>query len=448
MKRIRTKFNAAMVMLAAFVLTFAGIVLIVNITINYRRGFYADIQPVLQSEQLLGCTDADSICKYLDGKWQSINSDTDKNYFIFKDGTLIKSYKSGGSLKHTDNLNLLLVGKKPKEAELFSGALDYGAITDGGFVVYVCDTMSVLHSQIGEISWLLIQALTLGVLLGAILSFIISKRLTASIRALEDGASRMADGDFSPINVPSDDEMGRLCTVLNDMGAQIQKDYDEFEREEKSRREFIANASHELKTPLTVIKSYSQTLEQMDVDDATRHKFLSIIDSEVDRMTTAVSQLLELSKLEAKTSGDAVEIDLYLMCKKIADSLEMKIKNNDISFSINGNGAIVADYQKTYTIVSNLIENAVKYTNHGGNITIDINTNRVDITNTGAGIEEDDIKHIFERFYRADKSRNRQTGGTGLGLAIAKECADSIGATITATSIPNQNTTFMVEFNG
>ncbi len=446
MKRIRTKFNAAMIMLAAFVLTFAGIVLIINITIDYRRDFYADVTPILRSENLGG--DADAICEFLDSAWQSINSSTDKNYYIFKDGTLIKSYKSGGTLKKTDNLQLLLDGKKPKEAEFFSGALDYGTVTEGGYVVYIADSMSVLMSQIANISWLLIQALTLGVLLAVALSFILSKRLTSSIRALEEGAMRMAEGDFSPISVPSDDEMSRLCTVLNDMGAQIQSDYDEFEREEVRRREFIANASHELKTPLTVIKSYSQTLTEMDVDNATRQKFLSIIDSEVDRMTSQVSQLLELSKLEEKTSGDAVEIDLAVLCKKITDSLAIKLQESDISLTLDGCGKTVADYQKAYTLMSNIIENAVKYTNTGGQIEINIDGGTVTVKNTGAGIEKDDLLHIFERFYRADKSRNRQTGGTGLGLAIAKECADSIGATITADSKPSEHTIFTVKFNG
>lgn len=446
MKKIRTKFNAAMIMLAAFVLTFAGIVLIINITVDYRRDFYADVTPVLQSQNLSG--DADTICRYLDSVWQSIADGTDKNYYIFKDGTLIKSNKSGGTLKKTDNLQLLLNGKAPKEAELFSGALDYGAVVDGGYVVYVADSMSALYSQIGNISWLLVQALSLGVLLAVALSFILSKRLTSSIRALEEGASRMADGDFSPIDRPSDDEMGRLCTVMNNMGAQIQKDYDEFEREEIRRREFIANASHELKTPLTVIKSYSQTLSEMEIDDDTRRKFLAVIDSEVDRMSAQVSQLLELSKLEEKISGDTVEIDLLVMCKKITDSLAIKTQESEISLSLNGHGTAVADYQKTYTIMSNIIENAVKYTNKQGKIEINISDNSVAVTNTGAGIEENDLLHIFERFYRADKSRNRQTGGTGLGLAIAKECADAIGATITAKSLPSEYTTFMVKFNG
>ena len=435
-----------MVMLAAFVLTFAGIVLIINITIDYRRDFYADVTPILQSQKLDG--DADAICTYLDGVWQSVNDGTDKNYYIFKDGTLIKSYKSGGTLKKTDNLQLLLDGKSTKESELFSGALDIGVITKSGYAVYVADSMSVLLAQIGNISWLLIQALTLGVLLAVALGFVLSKRLTSSIRALENGAMRMAEGDFTKIDVPSNDEMGRLCTVLNDMGAQIQKDYDEFEREEKARREFIANVSHELKTPLTVIKSYSQTLTEMDVDDSTRAQFLSIIDSEVDRMTAQVSQLLELSKLEEKSCKEAVEIDLNILCKKIADSLAIKMQTGKIAISLNGNGCVVADYQKTYTIISNIIENAVKYTNENGQITIDINNNVVSITNTGAGISDNDIVHIFERFYRADKSRNRQTGGTGLGLAIAKECADSIGAVIEAKSVPSEYTTFTVKFNG
>ncbi len=448
MKRIRTKFNAAMVMLAAFVLTFAGIVLIINITVDYRRDFYSDIVPVLDAEKLPD-GDENALNEYLERVWPSINSNTDKNYYIFKDGTIIKSYRSGGSVKMTDNLSLLLGGKKCREAELFSGALDYGTATDGGYIIYVADTMSVLHTQIGNISWLLIQALSLGVLLAVVISWILSKRLTASIRALERGAARMAEGDFEPINVPSNDEMGRLCTVLNDMGAQIQKDYDEFEREERTRREFIANASHELKTPLTVIKSYSQTLEQMDVDHDTQKQFLAIIDSEVDRMTVAVSQLLELSKLEAgKDKGGVCEIDLHVLCKKLSDALAINIKSKNIEFSLEGKGKVTTVLAKAETIISNIIENAVKYTNDGGKISVVTGDGCVSVTNTGDGIGKDDIGHIFERFYRADKSRNRQTGGTGLGLAIAKECADSIGAVISVDSVPSQYTTFTVQFNG
>ena len=435
-----------MVMLAAFVLMFAGIVLIINITIDYRRDFYSDVIPVLQSDALTG--DTDVLCKYLDGKWQSVNVGTDKNYFIFKDGTLIKSYKSGGTLKQTDNLKALLSGKKAKETEVLWSALDYGTLTQNGYVVYVCDSMSVLYSQIGNISWLLIQALTLGVLLAVAISFILSKRLTSSIRALEEGAMRMAEGDFAPIPMPSNDEMGKLCSVLNDMGAQIQKDYDEFEREEVRRRDFIANASHELKTPLTVIKSYSQTLSEMDVDGDTQKQFLGVIDSEVDRMNGVVSQLLELSKLEAKSAGTVADIDLYFVCKKISDAFTIKLKDSGVSLELIGNGTVFADYQKVYTLLSNLIENAVKYTNDGGSISINIDGGTVTVTNTGAGIEKEDILHIFERFYRADKSRNRKTGGTGLGLAIAKECADSIGAVITANSVPSEYTIFTVKFNG
>ncbi len=448
MKRIRTKFNAAMIMLAAFVLILTGGVLIVNMTINYRNNFYAAVVPVSTNALGNSARDANDVCKLLDTVWPTINSGTDKNYYIFKDGTLIKSSNSGGSLKQTENLKLLLSGKNAKEAKLFSGALDYGFVTAGGFVVYIDDSMSVLHEQIKNISWLLIQALTLGVLLAVALSFILSRRLTASIRALENGAMRMADGDFSPISVPSDDEMGRLCTVLNNMGAQIQRDYDEFEREEKTRREFIANASHELKTPLTVIKSYSETLTQMELDDNTRAQFLTVIDNEVDRMTNTVSQLLELSKSEAATSGEAVEIDLLVLCKKITDSLAIKINESEITLSLEGKGSAVADYQKAYTVISNIIENAVKYTNEHGTITIDISDNLVSVTNSGEGISEGDLSHIFERFYRADKSHNRHTGGTGLGLAIAKECADSIGAIVNANSVPNQYTTFTVQFNG
>jgi two-component system sensor histidine kinase VicK len=249
----------------------------------------------------------------------------------------------------------------------------------------------------------------------------------------------MAEGDFSPISVDSRDEISSLCEVLNRMGEQIQSDYDQFEREEARRREFVANVSHELKTPLTVIKSYSQTLGSAQVDPDTQREFLQIIDNEADRMSDTVSQLLELSSLSRERLEEATDIDLKLLCEEIVKSLDSK----GLTVTISGNGSITRDKKRVRTILANIIENAIKYTEKG-TVSINIHDNILTVKDSGIGMTEEECAHIFERFYRADKARGR--GGTGLGLAIAKESAELMGADISVQSVPTEFTEFTIEF--
>lgn len=432
MRHIRTKLTLAMSVVAALVLTFTGIALMLNITVDYRRDFYADVKPILQS----GTLNADNAAAAFESEQLS-----DKNCYLFKDGNIVMSTSGGGSVKETDNLRSLLSGGECSETELTDGVLDYGIYLGDGCGVYVTDTKAGLYSQIRGLSWQLAQALALGILLAVLISWLLSSRLTRSIKTLEAGAMRMADGDFSPIRLDTRDEIGSLCSVLNRMGEQIQRDYDEFEREEERRREFVANVSHELKTPITVIKSYSQTLTGMDVDADTRKQFLEIIDGEADRMSGAVSQLLELSAQTRASTLPPEHIDLVSLCRSVADGLNSK----GLDISISGEGVVERDPSRVRTIVTNIIGNAIKYTEQGG-VDITVCGSVLKVRDSGIGISTDDIPHIFERFYRADKARGRGTGGTGLGLAIAKECADVIGARISVVSELSEYTEFTVEF--
>ncbi len=424
MKRIQTKLALAMSAVAALTLAITGIALIFNITVDYRRDFYADVRSALENitaENAREVFETDKI--------------SDKNCYIIKDGNVVYSTSRGGSIKMTDNLRALINGGSCSE----SNALDYGRAMNDGTVIYVTDTKAGLYSQIGSLSLKLIQALAVGVLIAVLISWMLSKRLTRSIKALEKGAMRMADGDFSPIPLESGDEIGALCTVLNRMGEQIQRDYDEFEKEEERRREFVANVSHELKTPLTVIKSYSQTLGSAEVDKETQQEFLQIIDSEADRMSDTVSQLLELSALTTKQVEKAEDIDLALLSREIVRSLDCK----GLSVTVEGEGTVLRCKKRVRTILANIIENAIKYTENG-TVSIKVNRNILKVKDSGIGMSKDELSHVFERFYRADKARGR--GGTGLGLAIAKESADVIGAKITVESVTSEYTEFTVEF--
>lgn len=224
-----------------------------------------------------------------------------------------------------------------------------------------------------------------------------------------------------------DNKVGGVIVIIHDVTKQ--------EKLEQSRRDFVANVSHELRTPLTTIKSYSETLADMpDVDRELQIRFLDVIASESDRMARIISDLLTLSELdENQTYVKAPEpIDIRKMLETIVErmSLTAKKKNQSLTYHpINDVPIIAGDHDSLERIIINIVSNALKYTREGG--TIEVYSSRVytdiciKVVDNGIGIPNDKLPHIFDRFYRVDKARSRDTGGTGLGLAIAKQALES-----------------------
>lgn len=446
MKKISTKINIAILSVLAAILAFVGVALIINMTLDYHRAFESTCDLLFESDDFkAACGDRQKLSKYLLSQKPLLNRDSQKQYYVLENGNIVESSAVGGVLNMTSNLKAVLGGQKSVAPALNAKLLDFAVDAKNGFVVYIIDDKAELYESIFDISLLFLQALLLAFALAAVISYFVSKKLTASVKTLADGAASIAAGEFKKIEVDSRDEIGKLCDIFNDMSEQIQKDYDEFEKIELSRREFVANVSHELKTPLTVIKSYSQTLSAMEVDADTRREFLSVIESESDRMTEIVGQLLQLSRLETPVSTLYSELDLHALCKSITDALLIEAKKKGIEFEINGRQTVVTDADKVKTILTNLLSNAVKYSDSDSKVIIDVTEKSVAVTNFGIGIGKDDLEHIFERFYRTDKARGRTTGGTGLGLAIAKASAQAIGADITAKS-EGGKTVFTLEF--
>ncbi|MGO1581295.1 MAG: ATP-binding protein [Peptoniphilaceae bacterium] len=214
------------------------------------------------------------------------------------------------------------------------------------------------------------------------------------------------------------------------------------------RKEFVANVSHELKTPITTIKSYSETLlEDENLNNYTKN-FLSIINRENNRMSRLVSDLLQLSNLDYSSyKFNYEEIDTYEIINQVLESLHVLIKNKnhkillDISMDVKN---ILADRHGLDQVLMNVISNAIKYTDDSGTIKISASSNlfyvKIIIEDNGIGIPKEDINRIFERFYRVEKSRSRQMGGTGLGLSIAKEMTESMGGSLTLESEFNVGT--------
>ena len=234
--------------------------------------------------------------------------------------------------------------------------------------------------------------------------------------------------------------VGGLIVVFQDITQEHKLD--------NMRKEFVANVSHELKTPITTIKSYTETLMENEVDKDTNQKFLSVIDSESDRMARLVRDLLQLSNIDYnKTNWKRTEISISNMLKDIISRLALLIKEkaHKIELNIEENlPNIVADKDGIEQVILNIISNAIKYTEDNGEINISASTKDDDLVlrvkDNGIGIPKDDQERIFERFYRVEKGRSREMGGTGLGLSIAREIIDAHGGQIHIDSVFGQGT--------
>ena len=240
--------------------------------------------------------------------------------------------------------------------------------------------------------------------------------------------------NFAPIE--TDNKISGVLVVMRDNTNQ--------EKLELSRREFVSNVSHELRTPLTTVKSYAETLLDNPCDDKELEKrFLSVIIKEADRMTRIVKDLLTLSRLdEAQTEAkEPDDINLQTLLEGVAEKMYItaKKKNQTISYkSLFEVPVFKSDRDKLEQLVINIVSNAIKYTPEGGKVDIVsgmmINEAFIKVVDNGIGIPKENIPRLFERFYRVDKARRRDTGGTGLGLAIAKQIVDNLGGEITINS--------------
>jgi two-component system sensor histidine kinase VicK len=223
----------------------------------------------------------------------------------------------------------------------------------------------------------------------------------------------------------------------------VLQDITEQQKLENMRKEFVANVSHELRTPLTSIKSYTETLLDDGLEDvATAQRFLGVINSEADRMTRLVKDLLQLSRMDSQKMHFKMKVISFNdLVKNAVEKMQIEAKSKGQQlecFTIGEIPEIKADRDRIEQVVINILSNSIKYTPENGRITVYIGKTYsevyVKVSDTGIGIPESDVDRIFERFYRVDKARSREMGGTGLGLSIAKEIVEAHGGTITVSS--------------
>jgi two-component system phosphate regulon sensor histidine kinase PhoR len=257
----------------------------------------------------------------------------------------------------------------------------------------------------------------------------------------------LPDGTWAVAATPFPGEEGRSGAVLTF------HDVTQRQRLERVRRDFVANASHELRTPLTSIRGYVEALEDGAVDEQeTARRFLGKIRAHAERMGALVADLLELSRLESgerpPRSAPVRVADVAEDAVAVVEDLA-RARHVTVRLRNEGDPLVDTDGERLRSILDNLLENAVKYTQEGGRVEVVCRAaaggaTLVEVADDGPGIAREHLSRIFERFYRVDKARSRDLGGTGLGLSIVKHLAESIGATVSVRSEPGQGSTFTV----
>lgn len=312
--------------------------------------------------------------------------------------------------------------------------------------VFATTPMVIVRQLLQSITRIFIFSAIIPIIIMFFAIYIITYRLTKPLKLMSEASKSMAKGDFSKrIPVMSDDEIGELSASFNMMTNSLA-------RLEGMRKSFIANISHELKTPMTTIAGFIDGILDGTIETEKQEYYLKIVSDEVKRLSRLVQSMLSMARLESGEFTVKPELfDLGEMLFGIVLSQEQRIEKQKLeiigldeikSVSVN------ADRDLIHQVIYNLVDNAVKFTDFEGSIRFSLKKEGkktvFTITNTGKGIPEQDLPFVFERFYKVDKSRSASKNSTGLGLYIVKTIVTAHNGTITVTSRENEFTTFKV----
>ena len=293
-------------------------------------------------------------------------------------------------------------------------------------------------TPITTLSILLIMSLVLGVGI----SLIVGKNVSRPIEDMKKATTEIAKGNFN-VKIP---------TVKNKTINEIIENFNTMAQELKSietlKADFISNVSHEFKTPLSIIQTYTKAIAKPGISEVVKARYMAVIENNIKKLTTLTTNILALSKLE----NQKIELEKtsFLLDEQIRQcilSLEPKWKAKNISFNLNlDKTKFLGSEDLTAQVWQNLLDNAIKFSNPGGFISVSLKSNNnqivARITDTGIGIPENKLPRIFDKFYQADTSHS--SSGNGLGLALVKQIIESFGGTITAESQENKGTTFKI----
>jgi len=323
---------------------------------------------------------------------------------------------------------------------LFDGGERVGVLVMVSSVQDTVDSLTSMRDQMMGIF-----GIALAVVL--VLAGVISRIVTKPVAELSAGIERMSQGDYRHrVHVPGKGEMAQLAAAFNQMSEQVHN-------LDEARNQFVSNASHELKTPLATMKILVESMiYQDDMPQELRQEFLSDINKEIDRLSSVVGDLLTLVHIDSHKLR--LRREMMVFSEVVRESVKRlaplaQKRGQEIEVNISDQCEMFADPGKLAQVCYNIIENGIKYTPDGGKITVNLRRMGRDavleISDTGVGIPAENLAHVFDRFYRVDKARSRDTGGTGLGLSIVQQIVRLHAGSVTVQSEQGKGTTFTVQ---
>lgn len=324
---------------------------------------------------------------------------------------------------------------------------------DGTIFLRLALSMNKLEQRLEDIRYVLGIGALVGMFGSLLIALWLAKRITKPIADITNVAEAISRGNYNArLRYFPKNELGTLGRSINRLAEAVQANISKRENMEKIRREFSSNVSHELKTPLTSIKGYVETLQAGALEDReVAVRFLDVIAANIERITSLVTDLLRLSTIEANQGIISLEdVDWGSIITEVATRHKINLQNKGILLTLPDDPkAKVRGNRKAMThILDNLLQNAINYTPRNGHISVNIKNDDhqtiLSVQDTGIGISPKDQSRIFERFYRVDAARSRDDGGTGLGLAIVKHLVMQIQGSIDVKSELGKGSVFIV----
>lgn len=384
---------------------------------------------VLMCSDMTDYSDENSMCVHMKHKFSKD--------FISQVNSQSKGYRVTADLDGIYKENYYIAGLPIKSKNTNSEQVVIGTI----FAAAPADTINMFRLELTRV---FLFAIMVTFSLSFILLYIMTYRMIYPLRQMAAAARSFGKGDFSvrvPVSGP--DEIGQLAVAFNNMANSLSLS-------ENVNRSFVANVSHELKTPMTTISGFIDGILDGTISREEEHKYLSVVSEETKRLSRIVRSMLDLSRID---SGEfTIKLDKFDLTETVFRCLltfEQRIEDKSITVSgVENIESIIVegDRDLIYQVAYNLFENAVKFTNDGGEITVKVQKTAdsacVCVRNTGEGLSEEELSYIFDRFYKTDKSRSQDKTGVGLGLYLVKKIVSLHGGNIDVRSVQGEYSEF------
>lgn len=498
MRSLRMKMVMIMVILILALMLTTGAFLMSGVGNFYVSQFYEQMEGtftpefIAQLQRLSAEDNAPAQMKELLMAQAGLGIDiTGRNVYILdQTGSVLDSSNQRTTVVMTQNILSAMNGEVGQSSSVTNDYMDLAVPVDSDgaqYIAYIRDNRATVDALTSELLIIILRALALGLVICVILSFLLSQILITPIRALTAATQMLAQNLSSQTTFDEifskEAELDTLLTLRRPQYIEAQKtvgerelelfmapfssdhaqggvlvvihDVTEQRRSEQLKREFVANVSHELRTPLTNIKSYAETIVDTgdELPPELRSNFMNVIISEADRMTRIVQDLLTLSKIDyGKMEMNISRFPFLKAVQNVYDAAKLNAEQNHhhtMTLTCEGDIPDVnGDRERIEQVITNIVSNAVKYTPDGGKIDMTVGTSGknvfVRVADNGIGIPEKDLPRLFDRFYRVDKARSRESGGTGLGLSIAQEILNQHKGSIEISSEYGKGTSVLI----